>query len=224
MYAPNQYYKPYTSNSSSRSRRNSLSSEAPENPLPINNVLNSDPNYLSESKRGFCSVKCCCLTILLILISVSTVIGVMFWMMNRNEVSQVIESQNNSLNFVNNNTLSDVSALLSSEKEQNNFIISQPKNDNIVFPKETSNILKLKTRYNSETTTTSTSSHRWIFCQKNQFFPQSAKNFPILSFSEGDNCSKLHFFGKKIAKISILRGKYQKFAILGLKIEKNCTF
>ena len=160
MYAPNQYYKPYTSNSTSRSRRNSLSSEAPENPLPINNVLNSDPKYLSESKRGLCSVKCCCLTILLILISVSTVIGVMFWMMNRNEVSQVIESQNNSLNFVNNNTLSDVSALLSSEKEQNNFIISQPKNDNIVFPKETSNILKIKTRYNSETTTTSTSSHR----------------------------------------------------------------
>ena len=159
MYAPNQYYQPYTSNSSSRSRRNSISSEAPDNNNHTINSCNSDPKYLSEQKRGVCSVKCCCLSILLILISVSTVIGVMLWIFNRNDEknSKLIESQNNSLNIVHTNTISDVSALLSTENDQNMFIISRPKNDNIVFPKETSNILKLKTRYHSETTSTSPS-------------------------------------------------------------------
>ena len=49
---------------------------------------------------------------------------------------------------------------------------------------------------------------------------------PYFSLSEGENFSKLHFFGKNCQDFSIFLGggKLQKFANLWVKIEKNCIW
>ena len=69
-----------------------------------------------------------------------------------------------------------------------------------------------------------TGEHRWIFCQKIEFFPSQRKNCeklsPYFSLSEVENFSKLHFFGKKLSRLAFFGEKLQKFANLGVKIEK----
>ena len=66
--------------------------------------------------------------------------------------------------------------------------------------------------------------HRWIFCQKNLFFPQSVKKIyffprwwknceklsPYFSLSEVENFSNLHFFGKILSRLAFFGGKITK--------------
>ena len=64
--------------------------------------------------------------------------------------------------------------------------------------------------------------HRWIFCQKNLFFPGQQKNCekisPFFTFRSG-KLSKIALFWEKLSRLAFLGGKLQKFANLGVKIE-----
>ena len=64
--------------------------------------------------------------------------------------------------------------------------------------------------------------------KKIYFFPSRRKNCekvsPYLSLSEVENFSKVHYFGKKLSRLAVFWGKLQKFANLGVRIEKNCIF
>ena len=62
--------------------------------------------------------------------------------------------------------------------------------------------------------------------KKIYFFPGHQKNCskvsPYFSLFEEENCRNLHFFGKKIVKISFFWEKLSKFALFGVNIAKIC--
>ena len=72
------------------------------------------------------------------------------------------------------------------------------------------------------------SSCRWLFCQKNLFFPHGQKNRKIVKkfpkffvFLGGGKCQTLHFFGKNMQYLGI---KFAKICIFGDKICKNLHY
>ena len=186
MYAPNQYYQPYTSSREStltRSRRNSTSSQVSTRTVNSTNNNNNEPGdvidnsahnkILSEEKKGLCNVKCCCFSFVLLFVSVLSVAGILVWVLNRNEVlNNNSESLSNFYEDININVdkvdnLSDVSSLLHTESEAIKTT-TKLKNDNIVFPKDRSDFFNydsseelssstlLTTSTTSTTTTTTT--------------------------------------------------------------------
>ena len=126
MYSPNnQYYQPYTSTSDNRSRRSSVSSHSSSARTQVNNNNNDvqgDSKSLSPDQRQ--GVRCCCISFVLILVTVSTVTGILVWVLNRSEVSslsevseEVSEQLQVSTLLTIEDSLSDVESLLLEESE-----------------------------------------------------------------------------------------------------------
>ena len=124
MYSPNnQYYQPYTSTSDNRSRRSSVSSHSSSARTQVNNNdVQGDSKSLSPDQRQ--GVRCCCISFVLILVTVSTVTGILVWVLNRSEVSslsEVSEEVSDQLQVSTlltiEDSLSDVESLLLEESE-----------------------------------------------------------------------------------------------------------
>ena len=120
-----------------------MSSSARGGVASNNNV--SDPVTKDDRQQGGGGVRCCCVSFLLILVSVSTVSGILVWVLNRTEqsesqVSEVLSSDAPNLSehisdeVVIQSELSIESFLEPEVSDQVNF--PPKKSDNIVFPRE----------------------------------------------------------------------------------------
>ena len=161
MYAPNQYYQPYTatptegrarrSSSSSGSHLSSATSSRTGNSNNNNNSKGSDAGVKRHGEvgagegRGLCTARCCCVTLVLLLVSVSTAAGILGWVLNREQLLaspgslNSAASSNNHINSVTDSFSDDVSSPFQSGSDSTRFP-ARPKNDNIVFPKGRSDI------------------------------------------------------------------------------------
>ena len=121
MYAPNQYYQPYTPDSEGRSRR--LSSSAGSVISNSNNNNNKtrhgDPGPEEAGGRGLCSLRCCCLGLALVLVIGATVGGVTSWVLSRETIASRSHLSDMSRNTrpVTEDMISDIAPLLQSESD-----------------------------------------------------------------------------------------------------------
>ena len=139
MYAPNQYYQPYTADSEGRSRRHSTSSVI-SNHNNNNNNSNKARHGIPGSEeaeaggRGLCSLRCCCVGLALVLVIGGSAAGVTSWVLTRERLSPgtdvSVSHTYRDYKPVNSDNLSDISPLLQSESDK--FILDI---DNSVKPR-----------------------------------------------------------------------------------------
>ena len=121
MYAPNQYYQPYTG-SEGRSRRNSSSagSVVSEN---NNSRLKREARHADPGPggRGLCSLRCCCVGLALVLVIGASVAGILSWVLSRETLSSKSHRIDTSRNtHIVNDNLSDIFSLLESKSDKSN--------------------------------------------------------------------------------------------------------
>ena len=125
MYAPNQYYQPYTSDSEGRSRRLSSSAGSVISNNNNNNNNNKNrhgdpvPEEAGAGGRGLCSLRCCCLGLALVLVIGASVGGVTSWVLSRETIASRSHLSDISRNTkpVTEDNISDISPLLQSESD-----------------------------------------------------------------------------------------------------------
>ena len=233
MYAPNQYYQPYTatptegrarrSSSSSGSQLSSSTCSRTANSSNNNNNNNSNSSKGSDGGvkrhgevgggegRGLCTARCCCVTLVLLLVSVSTAAGILGWVLNREQLLvssgslNSVDSSNNHINSVTDSFSDDVSSPFQSGSDSTRFP-ARPKNDNIVFPKGRSDISHHEVNDDSSdqpssSTTSSTPSPSTTTPKLTTYGPQYTEIITKMKEMRKQRLSNKRFFGPAVPSV-----------------------
>ena len=231
MYAPNQYYQPYTATpTEGRARRSSSSSGSHLSSSTSSRTGNSNNNNGSSSKgsdagvkrhgevgagegRGLCTARCCCVTLVLLLVSVSTAAGILGWVLNREQLLvssgslNSADSSNNHINSVTDSFSDDVSSPFQSGSDSTRFP-ARPKNDNIVFPKGRSDISHHEAdddssdqASSSTTTTSSTPSPSTTTPKLTTYGPKYTEIITKMKEMRKQRLSNKRFFGASVPSV-----------------------